>query len=110
MNHIRITNNDDLNVLVTVTDENNQPVLSGVELIQFAISDTSTSTDTLINKSYPASGISIVDLTAAQYLVEITDSDVSGLVGDYYFETRITIDDESQTVAEGTIRIKDSIF
>lgn len=111
MKFIERTNRDDIEILITVYDNENSVVnLSGVNLIQFAISIDENSTENEILKSYPASGIELINPTNGQYLVTIPNGDVSDMLGEYYWESRVTINSESSTVAKGIIRIKNSVF
>lgn len=104
-------NSDDFELLVQIVDESNNPVdLSGDVLIQFGMATSENSTELLVSKSYPASGITISSALEGLVLIDVNDTDTAGMNGDYYFEVRLTIDEDSAVVVNGTIRLKPSIF
>lgn len=110
MSFIERSNTDDIEILMTIYDADDNVVdLTGATAIEFAMS-LNENTDPLIEKSYPSDGISLIGPAQGQYLIRIDSADITGMTGNHYWESRVTLDGEISTVVRGIIKLYETII
>lgn len=92
---------------ITVEDDGSAVDLTNVTTIHWSVAATDAASGVLLQKSYPASGITLTDAANGVIAVVVSGVDTSNLAaGTYFQQLRYDLNAQTKTPRVGTIKIR----